>query len=63
MKFFDSHTQLFLVRTVLGLGGYFLFMRILCQFLAYGEESDKLRSQFSGPNTFLNVKSESANRP
>jgi hypothetical protein len=46
MRFFDSHTiLLYLVYPVLALGIYVLAISSICIFLAFGEESDKIRAQ------------------
>jgi hypothetical protein len=54
---------LFLV--VLGVGGYFLFIRLLCRFLALGKRSDKIRAQLLAERGrhFKKEKSECANEP
>jgi hypothetical protein len=46
MRFFDSHTVLpYLIYPMLALGTYVLFISSICQFLAFGEESDRIRAQ------------------
>jgi hypothetical protein len=46
MRSSDPHTLLLhCLYAMLGLGGYFLIMRSICLFLAFGEESDKFRSR------------------
>jgi hypothetical protein len=46
MRFGDPHTLLLhFLYAMLGLGAYFLTMRSMCLFLAFGEESDEFRSR------------------
>jgi hypothetical protein len=46
MRFFDSHTLLlYLVYPMLALGAELLIISSMCKFLAFGEESDKIRTQ------------------
>jgi hypothetical protein len=46
MDFFDPHTvSTYFVYSMLAFGAYFLIIYSLCIFLAFGEESDKIRAQ------------------
>jgi hypothetical protein len=48
MRFADSHSiLLYLVYPMLALGIYFLIISSICIFLAFGEESDKIRAQLA----------------
>jgi hypothetical protein len=48
MRFFDSHTiLLYLVYPIVALGVYFLIISSICIFLAFGEESDKIRARLA----------------
>ena len=48
MKFFDSHILLlYLVYPMLALGIYLLIISSICMFLAFGEESDRIRAQWA----------------
>jgi hypothetical protein len=48
MRFFDSHIiLLYLVYLVLALGVYVLFISSICKFLEFGEESDRIRAQWT----------------
>jgi hypothetical protein len=46
MRFFGPHAVLLhFVNPMLALGSYLLIIRSICMFLAFGEESDKIRAQ------------------
>ena len=48
MRFFDSHTGLLhLVYLALALGVYVLIISSICKFLEFGEESDRIRAQWT----------------
>jgi hypothetical protein len=48
MRFFDSHTVLlYPIYPMLALGIYVLFISSICKFLAFGEESDRIRAQWA----------------